>query len=41
MLSSAKFASSTSFINRKRSFIKILNNIGPNIEPCATPDKSI
>ena len=31
VLSSAKFSSSTSLINKSKSFMKILNKMGPNI----------
>ena len=36
VLSFAKFANSTSLINKKKSFMKILNKMGFNIEPCGT-----
>ena len=41
VLSSAKFASSSSLITKDKSFIKIVNKIGPNIDPCGIPSKSI
>ena len=41
VLSSAKFASSSSLITKDESFIKIVNKIGPNIDPCGIPSKSI
>ena len=40
MLSSAEFANLALFIERNNSFMKMLNKIGPNIEPCGTPDVS-
>ena len=40
-LLSAKCASSTSLRNKNKSFMKILNKLGPNTEPCGTPDQSI
>ena len=36
VLSSAKFESSTSLINKNKSFL-ILNKMGPNIEPLSVP----
>ena len=39
VLSSAKVASSSSLINKKQSFMTILNKMGPDIEPCGTPNK--
>ena len=41
VLSSAKFASSTSLTNKNKSFMKILNKMEPNIEPCRISDKNI
>ena len=41
VLSSARFSSSTSLMNKNRSLMKILRKIGPNMGPCGTPDKSI
>ena len=41
MLSSAKFANLALFIKRNKSFIKMLNKIGPSMEPCGTPDNRI
>ena len=37
VLSSAKLQMSDSRFENKRSFINMLNNIGPSIEPCGTP----
>ena len=37
VLSSAKFESSTSLINKNKSFLMILNKMGPNIEPLSVP----
>ena len=37
VLSSAKVASSTSFINKNKSIIKILNKMGLNMEHCGLP----
>ena len=37
VLSSAKLQISHSWIKDSKSFIKILNKIGPNIDPCGTP----
>ena len=39
VLSSAKVASSLFLINKKQSFMTILNKMGPEIEPCGTPNK--
>ena len=39
VLSSAKVASSSSLINKKQSFMTILNKMGPDIEPFGTPNK--
>ena len=41
VLSSAKFASSTSLTNKNKSFMKILNKMEPNIEPCCISDTNI
>ena len=40
VLSSTKFTSSTSLV-KKKSFKKILNTMGPDMEPFGIPDKSI
>ena len=40
-LLSAKCASSTSLRNKNKSFMKILNKLGPNTEPYGTPNESI
>ena len=37
VLSSAKLQMSDLRFENKRSFINMLNNIGPSIEPCGTP----
>ena len=41
LLSSAQYASYTSLIKKIKAFIRILNKMDPNIEPCGIPDKSI
>ena len=41
VLSSAKFCNSKLLVLISRSFIKILNRMGPNIDPRGTPDKRI
>ena len=40
-LSSAKFVSQASLIKKNKIFIRILNKMRPNIEPCGILDKSI
>ena len=39
-LPSANFGSST-FLLKNRSFVKILDKMEPNIEPCSIPDKKV
>ena len=41
VLSPTKFGSLTSLVNKNKSFTKILNKMGPNIEARGIPDKSI
>lgn len=38
VLSTAKFTSLTSLMNINKPLMKILNKVGPNMEPCGTPD---
>ena len=40
-LSSAKLKRSDNFNVESRSLRNILNNIGPNIDPCGTPDSNV
>ena len=40
-LSSAKLKRSANFNVESRSLRNILNNIGPNIDPCGTPDSNV
>ena len=39
VLSSAKLCKSVFFKHKNKSLRNILNNIGPSIEPCGTPDR--
>ena len=41
VLSSAKLKRSDNFNVESRSLRNILNNIGPNIDPCGTPDSDV
>ena len=41
VLSSAKLKRSDNFNVESRSLRNILNNIGPNIDPCGTPDSNV
>ena len=40
-LSSAKLKRSVNFNVESRPLRNILNNIGPNIDPCGTPDSNV
>ena len=41
VLSSAKLKRSDNFNVESRSLRNILNNIGPSIDPCGTPDSNV
>ena len=41
VLSSAKLKRSDNFNVETRSLRNILNNVGPNIDPCGTPDSNV
>ena len=41
MLSSTKLARLAFFMNGNKSFMNKFNSIGPNIEPCGTPETNI
>ena len=41
VLSSAKLARLAFFMNKTKSFKNKLNSVGPNIEPCVTPEINI
>ena len=39
VLSSAELAKSLSYMTRNKSLGKMLNKLGPNIDPCGTPKR--
>ena len=41
VLSSTKLARLAFFMNENKSFMNKFNSIGPNIEPCGTPETNI
>ena len=41
VLSSVKLKRSDNFSVESRSLRNMLNNIGPNIDPCGTPDSNV